>query len=103
MKMRLLASIASLLTTPLAANEPVMFCERALTAQPIAENTWMVEGLREELSTSNCGHIGNQAFIATPNGTILVEGGITEKVIGVVVGIQNPAYGVGGVLSNQFF
>lgn len=75
MKAGFLATFSTLLITPLAASEPVMFCERPLTAQSIAENTWMVEGVKEELSTSNCGHIGNQAFIATPSGVILIDSG----------------------------
>lgn len=75
MKAHFLGSLAALLAAPLLASEPVMFCERPLVAQPVAENTWMVEGLTEELSTSNCGHIGNQAFIATPNGVILIDSG----------------------------
>ncbi|MFU1519149.1 quinoprotein relay system zinc metallohydrolase 1 [Vreelandella alkaliphila] len=75
MKVRFLAGLAVLLTSPLAANEPVIFCNRPLTAQSVAENTWMVEGLKEELAISNCGHIGNQAFIATPSGVILIDSG----------------------------
>ncbi|WP_434983477.1 quinoprotein relay system zinc metallohydrolase 1 [Vreelandella zhaodongensis] len=75
MKAHFLGSLAALLAAPLLASEPVMFCERPLVAQRVAENTWMVEGLTEELSTSNCGHIGNQAFIATPNGVILIDSG----------------------------
>lgn len=75
MKARVLVSLAALLAPPLVASEPVMFCERPLMAQHIAENTWMVEGLKEELSSSNCGHIGNQAFIATPSGVILIDSG----------------------------
>ncbi|NDL69069.1 quinoprotein relay system zinc metallohydrolase 1 [Vreelandella alkaliphila] len=75
MKARFLVSLAALLAPPLMASEPVMFCERPLVAQRVAENTWMVEGLKEELSTSNCGHIGNQAFIATPSGVILIDSG----------------------------
>lgn len=75
MKARVLVSLAALLAPPMAASEPAMFCERSLTAQPVAENTWMVKGLKEELSTSNCGHIGNQAFIVTPSGVILIDSG----------------------------
>ena len=79
MKARFFASLAVWLTPPLAANEPVMFCDRPLTAQQVAENTWMVEGLKEELSSSNCGHIGNQAFIATPSGVILIDSGSSPR------------------------
>lgn len=79
MKAHFLGSLAALLAAPLLASEPVMFCERPLVAQPVAENTWMVEGLTEELSTSNCGHIGNQAFIATPNGTMLIDSGSSPR------------------------
>ncbi len=75
MKACFLAAFSTLLITPLAASEAGMFCERPLTAQSVAENTWMVEGLREELSTNNCGHIGNQAFITTPSGVILIDSG----------------------------
>lgn len=75
MKACFLAALSTLLITPLAASEPMIFCERPLTAQPVAENTWMVEGVKEELSTSNCGHIGNQAFIVTPSGVILIDSG----------------------------
>ncbi|MGM0832084.1 quinoprotein relay system zinc metallohydrolase 1 [Halomonas qaidamensis] len=75
MKAPFLISLAALLAPPLLASEPVMFCERPLVAQLVAENTWIVEGVKEELSTSNCGHIGNQAFIATSNGVILIDSG----------------------------
>ncbi|AQU83984.1 MULTISPECIES: quinoprotein relay system zinc metallohydrolase 1 [unclassified Halomonas] len=75
MKACFLAALSTLLSMPLAASESVMFCERPLMAQQVAENTWMVEGLKEELSSSNCGHIGNQAFIVTPNGVILIDSG----------------------------
>ncbi|MBR2513721.1 MAG: quinoprotein relay system zinc metallohydrolase 1 [Halomonas sp.] len=75
MKAHFFVSLAALLAPPLMASEPVMFCERPLVAQPVAKNTWMVEGLKEELSASNCGHIGNQAFIATPSGVILIDSG----------------------------
>lgn len=75
MKACFLAALSTLLITPLAASESVMFCERPLMAQQVAENTWMVEGLKEELSSNNCGHIGNQAFIVTPSGVILIDSG----------------------------
>ena len=59
MKAPFLTSLAALLAPPLLASEPVMFCERPLVAQLVAEKTWIVEGVKDELSTSNCGHIGN--------------------------------------------
>ena len=67
--------VGGLLACSALASEPVTFCGRPLVAQPVAPNTWMVEGQREELSAQNCGHIGNQAFIVTPNGVIVIDSG----------------------------
>lgn len=41
----------------------------------IADNTWVLEGSRDDFSPANGGNIANISFIATPSGVVLIDSG----------------------------
>jgi quinoprotein relay system zinc metallohydrolase 1 len=50
-----------------------------LQPQPVAADTWVVEGRLEDFSFSNGGNIVNTAFIATPAGVVVIDSGPSRR------------------------
>lgn len=46
----------------------------AMTAEPVAEGTWLVQGHTAMGSAANQNFISNAAFVATPDGVLVVDG-----------------------------
>lgn len=61
--------------------QPVMAAklEYGLTAEQVAKNTWFVEGLTEDFSFENGGNIVNTAFIATSEGAVVLDTGVSRR------------------------
>lgn len=73
--MKHLILLALLLAQPLWAAKP----EYNLTAEKVAEDTWFVEGKTEDFSFENGGNIVNTAFIATGDGVIVLDTGVSRR------------------------
>jgi len=73
--MKHLILLALLLAPPLWAAQ----LEYNLTAEKVAEGTWFIEGKTEDFSFENGGNIVNTAFIATGDGVIVLDTGVSRR------------------------
>lgn len=73
--MKNLFVIALLMIQPAVAAK----LEYNLAAEQVAENTWFVEGATEDFSFENGGNIVNTAFIATGEGVLVLDTGVSRR------------------------
>lgn len=74
--MRLLTALFVCMACSAAIAAPL---EYALEPVHVAENTWFIEGKTEDFSVENGGNIVNTAFIATGDGVLVLDTGVSRR------------------------